>query len=77
MKRLTIADVRRHNEKVGQYWFSKDTMKFFASKIESTLYQNHTFVSSEKKCFDDDTRVYKIRLRLYLILLVLCMLLGN
>jgi hypothetical protein len=59
--KLTIADVRRRNGEAGRYFFSPSTMKFFASKVESTLYKNLCFVTSEKKCFEDYTRVFHVR----------------
>lgn len=57
----TISEVKETNKANGYFFFSKDTMRFFASKIESSLYKNQCFVTSEKKCFDDYTRVYNVR----------------
>ena len=56
-----INEVKKFNKEVGLHWFDADTMRFFASKVESELYDNQCFISSEKKCFNDNTRVYKIR----------------
>ena len=61
MTRLTMADVKRHNEEKSYFFFSKDTMKFFRSKIESTLYKNHTFITSEVSGFGNDKRCYTVR----------------
>ena len=61
MKTLTMADVIRINGDKGQHFFSSDTMKFFNSKIESKLLDGRLFITSEKKCFNDYTRVYSVR----------------
>jgi len=37
-------------------------MRFFASRVESGLYKNQTFITSEKRCFEDYRRVYSVRL---------------
>jgi hypothetical protein len=57
----TIAELKQANKDAGMYFFSKDTMNFFASRIESSLYKNQCFITSEKKCFNDYTRVYSVR----------------
>lgn len=57
----SITEVKEANKANGFYFFSKDTMRFFSSRVESTLYKNQCFITSEKKCFDDYTRVYSIR----------------
>ena len=57
----TIDEVKEANKELGHHFFSPDTMKFFASRVESSLYKNQTFITSEKKCFDDYTRVYCVR----------------
>ena len=56
-----ITEFKRANKEAGYYFFSSDTMAFFASEIESGLYENQCFITSEKKCFDDNTGVYKVR----------------
>jgi len=60
MTKLTIADVKRHNKEAGQFFFSKDTMRFFQSRIESTLYKNHCFITSEQ-CGETSPREYTVR----------------
>lgn len=60
--KLTIKDAKRINAEKGKHFFSKDTMRFFDSKIESDLFTNNTFITSEKRCFDDYTRVFAVRL---------------
>jgi hypothetical protein len=44
----TLGDVRFHNDRNGFYWFSQETMKFFGSKIESSLLKGGYFITSEK-----------------------------
>lgn len=47
------------------HFFDKDTMRFFKSKTTS-MYKRIDdttayFVTTEKKCFDDETRVFNLR----------------
>lgn len=58
----SIKEVKQANKELGHHFFDSDTMNFFASSVETTLYKNQTFITSEKKCFDDYTRVYSVRL---------------
>ena len=57
----TISEVKQANTNLGHHFFDRDTMRFFDSKIESTLYKNQCFITSEKKCFNDYNRVYAVR----------------
>lgn len=43
------------------YFFSKDTMRFFNSKVYSCLYEDRFFITSEKQSYNHD-RTYSIRL---------------
>lgn len=61
----TIEDIQELNETAGYYFFSPDTMRFFESKVESDLSDFGYFITSEKKCFQDYTRVYKVRQAAY------------
>lgn len=45
---MKISDVKRICRERGDYFFDKDTMDFFNSVIESPLYKNRTFVTSER-----------------------------
>ena len=36
---MTIADVKQVNKDAGYYFFSRDTMRFFGTQIESALYK--------------------------------------
>ena len=56
----TIAELRAKNEANGYYFFSKKTMKFFRSKIESKILKGKYFITSESN-FDDTKRQYSIR----------------
>ncbi len=44
----TMADVRRANKAIGNHWFERDTMRFFDSRVESTLYGGRYFITSEQ-----------------------------
>ena len=58
--KLTIADIKRNNKKAGHHFFDKDTMRFFNSRIETGLYKDNTFITSEQ--FDyNSPREYTIR----------------
>ena len=48
MDTLTIADVKRINASKGYYFFSPSTVRFFSSRVESELLENHCFVTSEQ-----------------------------
>lgn len=58
MKR-SMADVRRRSAETGHHWFSRKTMQFFKSRIESTLYKNGCFVTSEEPPYG--ARRYSVR----------------
>jgi hypothetical protein len=58
---FTMDDVKRINAEKGFHFFSPDTMRFFKSKIESQLYADKYFITSEKKGFEDSTRGYSVR----------------
>ena len=62
----SIADIRQQNKRAGGHWFSKDTMRFFNSKIESRKpIDGRFFISSEQ--YEDrrsgrrDARSYTVR----------------
>lgn len=54
----TITELKRRNAEIGHFFFSKDTMKFFKSKIESKIIDGKYFITSE---VESKIRVYKIR----------------
>lgn len=43
----TIADCRALNKAAGFHWFDRATMRFFGIRIESGLYKNLCFVTSD------------------------------
>jgi hypothetical protein len=56
----TIDQIKADNKAIGHHWFSPDTMRFFNSRVCSTVYQGHLFISSER--FDETTpRLYGVR----------------
>lgn len=58
---MNIQEIKKLNKDIGHHFFNLDTMRFFASKVESKLFSNGTFITSEKRCFEDNTRVFAIR----------------
>ena len=56
----TIADVRKANKENGFFWFSPKTMRFFDTKIETSLLKGGYFVTSED-VNKNGLRKYKIR----------------
>lgn len=56
----TIADVKRVHKEKGYHFFDKDTMEFWGSRIESVLYKNMCFVTSELD-FNGENRFYNVR----------------
>lgn len=65
----TIQDIRDHNARAGQHWFSPDTLRYFRSRIGSTVYPTATgayFVSSEQyvsyfPTYHAEPRLYTVR----------------
>lgn len=56
---MTISDIRTLNKRAGQSFFNRKTMKFFESRIESTLMKGNYFITSEKP--PHNPRHYKVR----------------
>ena len=59
-----MAEVRRLHTAAGGHFFDRATMRFFNSRIESSLYQGGYFITSEQ--FVDSTgeahaREYRVR----------------
>lgn len=58
----TISQLKALNEKNGNCWFDGPSMKFFGTKIESEVIQGEYFITSDKRCFDDESgRGFTIR----------------
>ena len=56
----SIAEVRKANRQLGHHWFDRDTMAFFASRVETGILGGRYFVSSEQ--YSEDTpRRYTVR----------------
>lgn len=55
----SMAGVRAAFNSAGSEWFSRDTMKWFNCKIESSLIGGRYFITSEQH--DDYPRLYSIR----------------
>lgn len=56
----TIKEIKQANRASGGHWFDPDTLRFFRSRIDSTVYGGRYFVSSEQ--YDDSTpRLYTVR----------------
>jgi hypothetical protein len=54
-----IAEVKAANKAAGSHFFSPNTMRFFNSIIESSLYKNQCFITSEKP--PHGPRIYRVR----------------
>lgn len=48
MSFTTIDEIKAANRAAGEHWFSKDTMAWFNSRIESGVYGGRFFVTSER-----------------------------
>lgn len=58
---MTMADVKQKLRAGGNHFFDPDTMRFFGSRVESSLYKNNTFVTSEYTGFERTKRAYTVR----------------
>lgn len=45
----TMTDVRAANKAIGNHWFERSTMKFFNSRVESSLLGGRYFITSERR----------------------------
>ena len=60
----TIADVRAANKAIGNNWFDRGTMKWWKSRIESSLIAGRYFITSEDEFAIDGRqpkRIYAVR----------------
>jgi len=60
MANITLSEAKAIHTNSGNHFFDKDTFKFWGSKIESVLYANRCFVTSEDN-FDTTARFYNVR----------------
>lgn len=65
MKVISIETVKRINAKFGFHYFSRETLRFFSSRISTCAYQignKAYFITSEKNTFTaNNPRKYSIR----------------
>lgn len=57
---MTMSMARAKYEEKGGHFFDRRTMRFWGSRIESELYQNRCFITSEKN-YDGSKRYYNVR----------------
>jgi hypothetical protein len=57
-----VEQVKRANSNAGHHFFSRDTMRFFASRVSDGVYGGRMFVTSEKRGFQDTRREWHIRI---------------
>jgi len=58
----TIVEVKRQNKEGDNYFFSPESMRFFASKVHGKVLKGDKyFITSEKKSFRDYGREFAIR----------------
>jgi len=57
---MTFSDAREKYNSYGGHFFDRETMRFWKSRIESTLYKNRCFITSELN-FDGSQRLYTVR----------------
>jgi hypothetical protein len=58
---MTIADIKQKLHAGGNHFFDRDTMRWFGSRVESSLYKNNTFITSEYTGFERTKRAYTVR----------------
>jgi hypothetical protein len=62
---VPLRDTDNYRNHRGHF-FDRDTMRFFASRVCETAYRCPSgvvyFLTSEKKCFNDPTRVWNARM---------------
>jgi hypothetical protein len=60
-----ITEIKAANEAAGRFWFRKDTLAFFKSKVYPTVVHGHYFITREtnpsgetafsvRSCFDGE-----------------------
>ena len=57
---MTLAEAKVIYNGTGKHFFDRDTMRFFSSRIESGLYKNRCFITSENN-MDGTERFYNVR----------------
>ena len=59
MKKLSITEMKRLNKENGYCYFSKETMKYWGSKVIAT-YNNGLFIEALTDSVVEDATVYKV-----------------
>ena len=57
---MTISEVKSIVRSNGYHFFDKDTMKYWGSRIETSVFKNGCFVTSEDN-YDKTERLYTVR----------------
>ena len=57
---MKISEVKAIVVAIGSKWFSEETMKLFGTKIETSVFKNGCFVTSDNN-FDRTERLYTVR----------------
>lgn len=57
---MTLAEAKKIYKTGKGHFFDKDTMKFWGSRIESELYPNRCFITSEDD-FSGEERLFTVR----------------
>lgn len=55
----SFDELRRANIAIGQYWFDRDTIAYWRTRVESGFIAGHWFVTSDDP--GGDERVYRAR----------------
>jgi hypothetical protein len=59
---LSVDQIKKHNEAIGHHFFSKETMRWFSSKVYEDLHLGRYFITSEMDTYGTDSvRKYTIR----------------
>ena len=56
----SMSDVKYYNRQAGFYFFAKETIDFWGTKVETSLFKNNTFVTSENN-FYETKRLFTVR----------------
>lgn len=57
---ITLSEAKAIYKTGGGHFFDRETFKYWGSRIESGLYKNRCFVTSENN-FDGSRRAYTVR----------------
>lgn len=57
---MNLQQAKKIYARTGHHFFDANTMRFWGSKIETDLFENRCFVTSEDN-FDQTSRFYNVR----------------